>query len=163
MSKAANANATAKSVKYFTVNKFMDDMKDKCDVELVHLYFIPSHAFRNQYNNMSIKPVAMILKEVDNKPKTMKYDAMIQFLDCIPIISFKPFGDRRVYKKQQLQKLIIYNQQHASDKGQYYDSKILTVNDEKVIENIKADIPAVTNVVKHDDDTLDDLWIEVDE
>ena len=148
------------TVKYFTINSFMKLINEKSNIEFVHLYFIPSHSFRNQFNNISIKPIAMLIKEKDNKPQCKKYNDMIDLLGCLPIISFKPSNDRRIYKNQQLQKLIIYNEVLTSDKGEYYISKILTVNDEKVINSIKANLPEQNNIRKCFDDGFDELWIE---
>ena len=143
--------------KYFTINSFINSLND--DVEFVNLYFIPSHSFRNQFNNISIKPVAMLLKTKDVKPQTMKYDDMIHELGCIPIISFKPSGERKIYKNQQLQKLIIHNNVHVFEKGEYYDSKILTINDDKVINSIKANLPELKPTITYEDN-FDELWIE---
>ena len=147
-------------VKYFTINSFIKQLNEKFDVEFVHLYFIPSHSFRNQFNNISIKPVAMLFKEKDNKPQCKKYNDMIDLLGCLPIISFKPSNDRRIYKNQQLQKLIIYNEVLTSEKGEYHISKILTVNDDKVINSIKADLPEQNNISKCYDDGFDELFVE---
>ena len=148
------------ATKYFTINSFMHLLNEKFDVEFVHIYFIPSYSFRNQFNNISIKPVAMLFKEKDNKPQSKKYNDMIDLLGCVPIISFKPSNERRIYKNQQMQKLIIYNEVMTSEKGEYYISKILTVNDEKVIKAIKDEVPEQNNVGKTYDDGFDDLFIE---
>ena len=147
------------ATKYFTINSFMKILSEKLNVEFVHLYFIPSHTFRNQFNNISIKPIAMLLKEKDNKPQSKKYNDMINFLGCVPIISFKQSGDRRIYKNQQLQKLIIYDEVLTSEKGDYHMSKILTINDDKVINSIKANLPEQKPIITYDDG-FDDLFIE---
>ena len=147
-------------VKYFTINSFINSLNEKLNIEFVHLYFIPSHTFRNQFNNISIKPIAMLFKEKDNKPQCKKYNDMIDLLGCLPIISFKPSNDRRIYKNQQLQKLIIYNEVLSSEKGEYHISKILTVNDDKVINSIKADLPEQDNIRKCFDDGFDNLFVE---
>lgn len=153
---------TQSEVKFFSVNKFMNDLNAKSEhVEFVHLYFIPSQFFRNQFNQISIRPVAMVLKNKDEKAKSMKYEDMKQFLGYIPIVSFKQSNDRRIYKNQRMQKLIIHNELHKKDgifiddSGkaydiEYYDSKILTVNDENVIVSIKANIPEFKH--KYNDD-----------
>ena len=146
--------------KYFTINSFMKLINEKSNIEFVCVYFIPSHTFRNQFNNISIKPIAMLLKEKDNKPQTMKYDDMIKYIVIQPIISFKPSGERRIYKNQHLQKLIIYNEMLSSDKGEYHISKILTVNDEKVINSIKSNLPELNNISKCYDDNFDELFID---
>ena len=146
-------------IKYFTVNSFMNHIQELTNDKIIfiHLYFIPSYSFRNQFNNMNIKPIAMLLK-TENEMKNMKYNDMINYLNCFPVISFKQTGEKRIYKKQQLQKFIIYNEVHTSDKGPYYNSKIITVNDEKVINIIKADLPEQNKVIKHDDG-FDEIWI----
>ena len=146
-------------VKYFTINSFINSLNEKLNIEFVHLYFIPSHTFRNQFNNISIKPIAMLFKEKDNKPQCKKYNDMIDLLGCLPIISFKPSNDRRIYKNQQLQKLIIYNEVLSSEKGEYHISKILTVNDEKVINCIKSNLPEQKPTIAFDDG-FDEIFIE---
>ena len=145
------------TTKYFTINSFINSLND---VKFVSLYFIPSHTFRNQFNNISIKPIAMLFKEKDNKPQSFKYNDMIDLLGCVPIISFKPSNERRIYKNQQMQKLIIYNEVLTSDKGDYHMSKILSVMDEKVINSIKANLPEQDNFSKRFDDGFDELFIE---
>ena len=152
---------TQSEVKIFSVNKFMTALKELTQaplvndltaksehVEFVHLYFIPSHAFRNQFNQISIRPVAMFLKNKGEiKYKSMNCDEMIKFLNCIPIITFEPSNDRRIYKNQKIQKLAIFNEVNISCNADgsfscyytnepiaYYESRILPVNDEELFD-----------------------------
>lgn len=137
----ANANTQKK---YYTINSFMRfilEKEDDSQVEFIDLYFIPAQSFRNQFNNTCIKPVALLIKPKGSKAKSFKYTDMMEYLDHIPIVSFKPNMERRVYKKQELQKLVIRSDLKEYEGRQYYDSKIITVNDKTVIDKIKADIP----------------------
>lgn len=141
--------------KYYSINSFMNNLKNKSseDIEYIDLYFIPAQTFRNQFNNITIKPVAMLIKDKD-KVKSFKYNDMITYLEHTPLISFKPNSDRRIYKKQQLQKLIIKNELKDYNEYQYYESKIITVNDIKVIEKIKSEVPE-SKIIKIDNDEVE--------
>lgn len=129
--------------RYFSIKSFMRLILEKeTNLECADIYFIPSQSFRNQFNNTSIKPVAMLLKIKDSKPKSLRYQEMIDFLGVLPVISFKTNGERRLYKNQPLQKLVIRNVLKEYNNQTFYDSKIFTVNDTTVIEKIKAELPA---------------------
>lgn len=161
--------------KYYSINSFMKAIIEKespdSQVEFIDLYFIPGQAFRNQFNSTSIKPTAMLIKlkstqsnlgvakqsrpafrgsdgpETLKPVKSLKYADMIAYLGHTPIVSFKANGDRRIYKKQAMQKLVIKNILKDYQDRQYYDSKIITVNDNTVIDKIKADIPDKTSTI----------------
>lgn len=138
--------------RYFSVNSFMRFLVDKegkeDPIDFIDIYFIPAQTFRNQFNGTSIKPVALLIKRKDAKATSLRYNDMIDYVSSgvakhgfIPIISFKPNGDRRVYKKVELQKLIVKNVLKEYQGNTYYDSKIVTVTDKFVIDKIKSDIP----------------------
>lgn len=139
--------------KFYSINSFMTRINElSVDViEHVDLYFIPSKSFKNQFNNITIKPVAMVIKTKDNTT-SFKYNDMINYLNFIPIISFKSNNDRRIYKKQQLQKLIIHNIIKQHKEFNYYESKIITVTDQTVVDKIKQAIPQSTTI-----HTLDEI------
>ena len=137
---------------FFSVNAFMKHILDKqSDVQYIDLYFVPSHTFRNQYNNVSIKPIALLIKTSD-AAKSFKYNDMISYLGVTPIVSFKQNSDRKIYKKSPMQKLIIKNLLKNHNEHEYYESKIITVTDKMVIEKINADAPKISNIT-HDDET----------
>lgn len=139
---------------YYSINSFMRIILEKeaeSQIDFIDLYFIPTQTFRNQFNNTCIKPVALLIKSNGSKARSLKYTDMIDYLGHIPVVSFKPNGERRIYKKQDLQKLVIKNSLKDYKDHQYYDSKIITVNDAFVIEKIKADIPEKSSTIVIDD------------
>lgn len=75
----------------------------------------------------------------------------VEHLGFIPIISFKFNGDRRIYKKQPLQKLIIRNKLNEFQDKQFYSNKIMVVTDNSVIDKIKAAIPEKKSIVLDDE------------
>lgn len=151
--------------KYFSINTFMRYMMDKetagsanqpsGEVEHIDVYFIPAHSYTNQFNNISIKAVALLIKQ-KGIIKSYKYNEMLEHLGFIPIISFKFNGDRRIYKKQPLQKLIIRNKLNEFQDKQFYSNKIMVVTDNGVIEKIKAALPEKKSIASDDEIELFD-------
>lgn len=136
--------------KFYSINSFMKYVTEKeTDVEYVELFFIPAQTFKNQFNNTTIKPVAMLIKTKDNV-KSLKYNDMISYTDSPILLSFKVNGDRRIYKKQTLQKLIIFNKIKQHKEYEYFESKIIVVTDKTVIDKITKDIPESTSVSFND-------------
>lgn len=143
------------TTKFIAINKFMELIKaieHDDEIEFIDIYFIPSQAFRNQYNNISIKPVALLIKCKDKKATSLKYDDMVKYITFMPIISFKQNSERRVYKSQALQKLHILNKIKEYDEYKYYESKIMTCMDQLLIEKIKQCVPDRPHTSKITDD-----------
>lgn len=151
---ATESTSAEIETKFFSTNSFMKlviDKEKENTIEFIDLYFIPLQTFKNQFNNVSIKPLALLIKLKGTKAKSLKYSEMIEYLGCIPIISFKPNNDRKIYKKQEMQKLIIKNGLKEYQGNSYYESKVITVKDSKVIEKIKADAPQKNSFTTNDE------------
>ena len=136
----------------FMINKEAIGMSNLpgSEVELVDVYFIPAHSYTNQFNNISIKAIALLVKQ-KGIIKSYKYNEMVEHLGFIPIISFKFNGDRRIYKKQPLQKLIIKNKLNEFQDKQFFSNKIMVVTDQNVINKIKAALPEKKSIIMDDE------------
>lgn len=141
--------------KFFSTTSFMKYILEKeSNVDFIDLYFLPTQTFKNQFNNVSIKPLALLIKEKTSKAKSYKYNDMITYLQCVPIISFKPNTERKIYKKQLMQKLIIKNVLKEYQHNAYYESKIITVKDNFIIDKIKGEAPERSTFTTNDEAEL---------
>ena len=121
---------------FYSVNKFWDFIGTKHDnVYAIHLWFAPMDSFKNEYKQVCIKPIAMMVKGDDGSKKVYKYEEFVKLCGNEVIISFAPTFSRTVNKKVSLQILTIYKKvKEFKSYGSFHLSDIVSETNKQVIK-----------------------------
>ena len=100
------------------------------------LYFEPYATFKNKYNKMCIKPIAITFNGL-NKKFTIGHNKVLSLFDNLqPIITFHESMKRTINKNESLQYLSVGFEQKEYDNTLYYPTEIYTC----LIKSLKTKI-----------------------
>ena len=121
---------------YFSITKFSDSILEKDpDASAVALFFEPREARNGNFNNFTIKPIGMIVKNKNFKELYFDHKQLLDFFEGQQIAICVPFSNnKKIPASDQLHYLEIRLSKIQWSQGYYYYSEIF-VSDNNEINN----------------------------
>ena len=121
---------------YFSVTKFSDTILEKDpDAAAVALFFEPREARNGNFNNFTIKPIGMIIKNKNFKELYFNHSQLMEFFQGQQIGIYVPYSNnKRIPESNEVHYLEIRLSRIQWSQGYYYYSEIF-VSDNKDIND----------------------------